>query len=213
MICDRRERPAKPVDPQTPQLIIPGREPTAFSTASTVIEAEAQDRTLGLITGEPLPRGSVIELGYFDSATIHDLFAGDWTPLIGLDAPRENRAIAPIFCGHGGEAAGMFSWCRTFFAGVDALPPVGRPLALRFFDHPSTADAGFYNTVSHPSWWFREPRSPGPAFVLLGLDEANLRWESGPDGAFRTVLRARGQPAGNSAWRRALRVLRGHRAA
>jgi hypothetical protein len=200
----------------TPQLIRPGAEPTGFAAASTVVTAETQERALRTILGEPLPVGSVIELGYFDEATIHELFAGSWCPILGLDAPKPNRSISPIFSGNGGEPAGMFSWCRTFFAGVDALPPAGRPLALRIFDHPNTADAYFYNTVSHPSWWFREPRSPSPAFVFVCLDEPNLRWESGPGGAFRTVLRARnlarlGGPSG--AWRRALMVLRKTRAA
>lgn len=193
----------------TPQLIRPGHEPVGFAAASTLISAESGDRPLCLITGEPLPCGSVVELGTFDEATIHDLFAGTWTPLIGIDAAKANRGISPIFSGNAGEPAGMFSWCRTFFAGIDALPPVGRPLALRFHDHPSTADAFFYNTVSHPAWWFREPRSPSPAFVCISLDEANLRWESGPDGAYRTVLRTRDHPRGPSkAWRRALKVLR-----
>jgi len=193
----------------TPQLIRPGSEPVSFAAASTLVTAEAQDHPVCVITGEPLPRGAVIELGHFDEATIHDLFAGTWTPLIGLDAPKANRSIAPIFSGNGGEPAGMFSWCRTFFAGIDVLPPVGRPLALRFYDQPNSADAFFHNTVSHPAWWFREPRSPGPAFVFMSLDEAGLRWESGPDGAYRTVLRTHGHGRRSSAaWRRALAVLR-----
>lgn len=199
----------------TPQLIRPGQKPMSFSTASTLITAEAQDRPLCTIAGDALPRGSVIELGYFDEGTIHELFAGSWTPIIGLDAPKSNRSISPIFLGHAGEPAGMFSWCRTFFAGVDALPPVGRPLALRIYDHPNTADAFFYNTVSHPSWWFREPRAPSPAFIFMSLGETNLRWESGPDGAFRTVLRTRHRSHGaaTQAWRRALQALRRSRAA
>jgi len=202
------------VDACTPQLLIPGHEPTPFATASTVVTVDSHERRLCLITGEPLPAGSVIELGYFDDATIHDLFAGAWTPLIGPDAPKANRSIPPIVSGHGGEPAGQFSWCRTFFAGIDALPPVGRPLALRFIDHASTAGAFFHNTVSHPSWWFREPRSPGPAFVFLSLEETGLRWESGPDGAFRTVMRTRSRTDGRSTgWRRALGMLSGGRAA
>ncbi len=156
--------------------------------ASTLVNAETQQHPICSISGEPLPRGSAIELGYFDEATIFDLFAGAWTPLIGLGAPKENRAVAPIFCGSHGESPGMFSWSRTFFTGIDALPPSGRPLCLRIYDHPSTADATYYNTVSHPSWWFREPKSPSPAFVFMSLDDMRLSWESGPDGAFRAVL-------------------------
>jgi hypothetical protein len=197
--------------PLSAQLIRPGRPPTGFAAAATLVTVEAQDRPLGTITGEPLPRGSVLELGYFRDATIHDLFAGAWRPLIGLDAPKANRSISPIFSGQGGEPDGLFSWCRTFFAGIDALPPVGRPLALRLHDHPNTADAFFYNTVSHPSWWFREPRSPSPAFVFMSLDDTGLRWESGPDGAYRTVLRTgAGGRRPSAAWRRALALL-GHK--
>lgn len=189
-----------------PSLVRPGRDPVGFAAASTLITAEAQEMPVCSMSGECLPTGSTIELGYFDQATIHALFAGAWTPLIGIDAPRANRSISPIFCGNAGEAEGRFVWCRTFFAGIDALPPVGRPLALRIYDHPNTTDALFYNTVSHPSWWFREPRSPSPAFVYLNLDEPDVRWESGPQGAYRTTLRTRARFGAHRGWRRALAV-------
>lgn len=196
------------MDASIPCLIRPGHEPAAFAAMATLVTAENQDTPLRTATGEPLPCGAVVELGYFDEATIHRLFAGRWVPLIGLDAPRANRSISPIFAGNHGESPGMFSWCRTFFTGIDALAPVGRPLALRVYDHPNSADALFYNTVSHAAWWFREPRSPSPAFVFMSLTESNLRWESGPAGAFRTVLRhTRPRHVSNSGWRRALHAL------
>ncbi|MBE2212341.1 MAG: hypothetical protein IAE82_00605 [Opitutaceae bacterium] len=194
-----------------PQLIRPGHNPTGFAAPATLIHAELQDRALTSYAGAPLAQGAAIELGYFDQATIYELFAGAWMPLIGADAPRANRGIAPILVGQGGEPAGMFSWCRTFFAGVDALAPVGRPLALRIYEPCDTNAARFYNTVSHPAWWFREPRSPSPAFVGMSLDETALRWESGPAGAFRTILRHRRHALGRrlGGWRRALGALRG----
>lgn len=195
---------------EAPSLLRPGCEPLSFAAASTVVTAQAEDRALADIAGEPLAVGSAIELGYFDRATIHALFAGTWRPLIGINAPVANRSTSLIFCGGGGEGAGRFSWCRTFFARIDALPPSGRPLALRIYDHPNTADALFYNTVSHPAWWFREPRSPSPAFVYLNLDEPNLRWESGPGGEFRTVVRALTRTSRSvAALRRAIAALRG----
>lgn len=133
----------------------------SFGTASTLVSAETQQHPVCSITGEPLPPGSVIELGTFDQGTIFDLFAGRW-----------------------------------------------RPLALRIHDHPSTSDAGFYNTVSHPAWWFREPKGPSPAFVFMNLDDARLSWESGPDGAFRTVLpTGHGHGMGARVFHRASRAL------
>lgn len=188
--------------PESPALLRPGFAPVEFSAASTVITAMAEERPVCGVEGDPLPAGSAIELGYFSRASIHDLFAGTWIALLGIDAPAANRSTSLIFCGSGGELPGRFSWCRTFFAGIDALPPTGRPLALRIYDHTNTADAFFSNTVSHPAWWFREPRTPSPAFVFMSLDEPNLRWESGPEGAFRTVLRI---DRGALRWKRVFR--------
>ncbi len=191
-------------DVLTPTLLRPGMEPAGFAAAATLVTVEAQERPVCVIHGGALPAGAAVELGYFSDSTIHALFAGTWIPLIGADAPAKNRSIAPIAAGGHGERPGRFTWCRTFFPGIDALPPVGRPLALRILDHPNTTEAFFYNTASHPAWWFREPRTPSPAFVCISLDDPGVRWESGPQGEFRTTLRLRRSPAGASSWRRAL---------
>lgn len=191
-------------DSLTVSLIRPGMEPAGFAAECTLVTAEAQERPLCTIDGTPLPEGAAAEPGYFSESTIHALFSGIWIPLVGAQAAAENRTIAPIAVGARSERPGTFTWCRSFFPGVDALPPVGRPLAIRIYDHADPSEAFFFNTVSHPAWWFREPRSPCPAFVSISLDESGLRWESGPEGAFRTTLRVRPRARAALPWERAL---------
>jgi hypothetical protein len=172
-------------------LLRPGARPTAISFAATQFDAESLRRPVAGANGVPLAEGCAIELGFFSHATLQRPFAGRWTPLVGPRAPRENRAIPLIRIGAGGEPAGLFRWCRAFYAGVDALPPSGTPLAFRFYDHGDPAEARFFNTAAHPSWWSRSARSPSPAHVEIDIDEA-ATWESGAAGAFRTVLPATG---------------------
>jgi hypothetical protein len=162
-----------------------------FSLAATQIDAETTGRPVAGVDGAALSAGCAIELGFFSHATLHRQFAGRWTPIVGPRAVRENRGIPLIHIGAGGEPAGRFRWCRAYYAGIDAMPPSGTPLALRFYDHAYPAESRFFNTATHPSWWFRSAHSPNATHVEIDLDETAI-WESGPAGAFRTVLPATG---------------------
>jgi hypothetical protein len=168
-------------------LLRPGARPSVFSLAATQVDAESAGRPVAGADGTALPAGCAIELGYFSKGTLARPFSGTWTPLIGPQAAGGNAAIPLIKSGAGGEPAGRFRWCRAFYAETDEQPPAGTPLALRFYDHADPARAGHYNTASHPSWWFKTPRSPSPSHVEANLI-SDAVWESGPLGAFRTVL-------------------------
>lgn len=133
-----------------------------------------------LSPGTPAPGdGTLLELGYFSSASVSNPFQGSWivlaTSTIGDD---------------GMEVAGSFSTKSILGPSSDPFLTTGTPLAVRFYDGTSVANSTYFNTVSNTSgaWNYIPPTSPSPEIGIV-IDKTNdIVFQDGGSGAFRTVL-------------------------
>lgn len=146
--------------------------------------------------------GTVIQLGYFTSATTSNNFLGNWVPLSGqlsLNTAYSTTSIGDTTAAGAGD--GTFGLDLFFIQGDltkgNSLPgAVTIPLAIRFFNSTTIATSTFYNTVSDDLWLWKLPATPAPTppQVVISLDHANLEWESiavntqAPSSAFKTSI-------------------------
>ena len=139
--------------------------------------------------------GTVLQLGYYSSATALNNFQGTWIPLSGETSL--NTALIP---GGGGEtynqtsigdltASGAgnatFAVSLDFIAGdltsgnnLPNSPTI--PLALRFYNSTTIASSTYFNVVSNDLWLWKPPQpSNVPNTVAITLDQTGgLEWES-----------------------------------
>lgn len=156
---------------------------------SNTAETELRDSNGALLTEgarQTSGDGAVLQLGYYDLATVTDLFLGNWIPMTG-EGSRNGLVVSTI--GDGYPGPGRFV-INTFFSegspthGND-LPRIGTPLAIRFYDGTSIAQSNFFNAVSSPAWEWKRPSGDS---MMRGLNDPGIMWEGGPASAFRTTV-------------------------
>lgn len=197
---------------------------TAWSQSSTTVNwYNSTISPLRDMAGNPLTQGNavlncdgtLIQLGYFTSATTANKFSGTWVPLTGAPG-RPRTTIGDSFDLNGsGDGVAQFN---TFFqsgtatievydesdgghyqtqssVGISSTtPPDNQILAIRFYD---TADgrSGHYNTVSSDTWRWKAPALFG-SIVQIDFSNSTLAFQD-PNRALRTAIpiEARGQLA------------------
>lgn len=137
--------------------------------------------------------GAVLQLGYYDAATIGNNFAGTWIPLSGEMSlntasisgtsppePYNKTSIGDIT--NNGAGTGSFALFLDFVSGSatsgNSLPSSPTiPLAFRFYNNTSIAGSTFYNVVSDDAWLWKTPATP-QATMTISFDDSGLEWLS-----------------------------------
>jgi hypothetical protein len=134
--------------------------------------------------------GAAVELGYYSMATTANPFAGEWVVMVGVSNFTTIGNYITIGDHNVNDAAGVFQGSTIIGAnpaGGYALPSVGTPLAIRFYDTtPFVETRHQFNSVSSAEWlWL----GVDPASTLeMDLTSAALLWQGGESSAFRTTL-------------------------
>ncbi|HJT80857.1 MAG TPA: hypothetical protein VJ719_06650, partial [Chthoniobacterales bacterium] len=156
--------------------------------------------------------GTVLELGYFSTATVANNFAGSWVALSGESSL--NTAVIPgglpanptgetynqTSIGDltaNGASNATFAISLNFVLGNptsgNSMPAnTTTPLALRFYNNTTIASSTYYNVVSDDLWLWKTPTQVG-SNVTVSLDDVNLEWLSIFEGqnantAFHTTI-------------------------
>ena len=123
--------------------------------------------------------GTLLELGYYSSASVSNPFQGSWT------------VLATSTTGDDGmNVAGSFSTKSILGPSSDPLLITTTPLSIRFYDGRSVGTSTYFNAVSNTSgaWNYIVPTSPSPVINIV-IDKTNdVVFQDGGSGAFRTVL-------------------------
>lgn len=123
--------------------------------------------------------GTLLELGYYSSASVSNPFQGSWT------------VLATSTTGDDGmNVAGSFSTKSILGPSSDPSLTTTTPLAIRFYDGTSVGNSTYFNAVSNTSgaWNYIVPTSPSPVINIV-IDKTNdVVFQDGGSGAFRTVL-------------------------
>ena len=131
-----------------------------------------------LSAGTPLAGdGFLVQLGYYDRAILANPFRGDWVVL-----------ASSTIGDDGQEIAGRFS-TTTILGGVPFnAPPVGTPLAIRFYDGSSVATSSFFNAVSDTSggWNYVSPSDPAPVINMVINKVSGIEFQN--TGVFQTTI-------------------------
>jgi hypothetical protein len=123
--------------------------------------------------------GTLLELGYYSSASVSNPFQGSWT------------VLATSTIGDDGmNVPGSFSTKSILGSSSDPSLTTTTPLAIRFYDGTSVGNSTYFNAVSNTSgaWNYIVPTSPSPVINIV-IDKTNdVVFQDGGSGAFRTVL-------------------------
>ena len=140
--------------------------------------------------------GTVIQLGYYDGATVANKFAGTWHALTGAGSLNtggntgsglafNTTAIGGIGGGAAPGGSGIFGFSLVFDSAVtgtfnDLPGSTTIPLAIKFYDGASIAASSYFNVVSNAAWLWKTPISPDPLppTINLSFDDAGLQWQS-----------------------------------
>ena len=140
--------------------------------------------------------GAVIQLGYYDAATVSNNFAGTWHPMTGLGSLNtggntgsglafNTTSIGDIGGGAAPDGSGVFAFNLVFDSTVagtfnDLPSTTAIPLAIKFFDGTSVANSSYFNVVSRDAWLWQTPAvpSPTPPTIQMSLGQAGLEWQS-----------------------------------
>ena len=123
--------------------------------------------------------GTLVQLGYYSSATQVTPFAGTWVTLATTSMGDDSVNIS-----------GKFATTSTLVGGAFAAPSVGTPLAIRFFDGVSVGTSSYFNAVSNISggWNFVAPTDPTLSLNMVIDKTSDIVFQSGEVGAFQTRL-------------------------
>ena len=140
--------------------------------------------------------GAVVQLGYFDSATLENPFGGNFIALTGIggsNSAYSSTSIGDTLAFLGDPAvAGYFAQEFLFEVGSPTsgvnLPAAGAMLAIRFYNAPTIAASTHYNSVTSTdlAWkWVAPafPTSPGAAL----LDSHALIWQDAANPGATTI--------------------------
>lgn len=123
--------------------------------------------------------GTLVQLGYYSSATQATPFSGTWVTLATTSMGDDSVDIS-----------GKFATTSTFIGGAFAAPEVGTPLAIRFFDGVSLGTSSYFNVASNISggWNFVAPADLAPSINMVIDKTSGIVFQSGEVGAFQTRL-------------------------
>lgn len=123
--------------------------------------------------------GTLLELGYYSMATTSNPFAGSWTVL-----------SSSTMGDNGIEVAGRFSTSSILGDAVMPGLTTSTPLSIRYYDSVSIATSTYFNAVSNTSgaWNYVIPIDPTPTINLPIDKNVSIVFQSGVEGAFRTVV-------------------------
>lgn len=166
------------------------------ATSVTIVWANAASigAELQSVDGVPLTcgtaalgDGAVLQLGYYTGATQSSPFSGNWIPLTG---PGSLHAITSTIGDSNSYLAGNFGIISDFKSTYQGMPPLGTPLAIRFYDSTSLTTANYFNTVSNTdSTWNWITSSPNATMALsIQRSSPTQIWQGGADSAFRTTI-------------------------
>ena len=85
---------------------------------------------------------------------------------------------------------GRFNITTGFKSEYPNVPPIGTPLAIRFYDSTSLATANYFNTVSNTAgtWnWITSDPTAAMSLAIV-LSSPTQVWQDGADSAFRTTI-------------------------
>lgn len=140
--------------------------------------------------------GSILQLGYYDLATISNNFLGTWIPLTGVGSLNtggdtgsglafNTTSIGDIGGGAAPDGSGIFGFSLIFDDTVsgtfNSLPgTTTTPLAIRFYDGLSIGTSSYFNVVSNDAWLWKLPTTPTPLppTISLSFNDAGLEWQS-----------------------------------
>ena len=155
--------------------------------------AKTTQLTAGILT--TIGDGAVLQLGYYNAATVATPFAGTFIPLSGVTSANtayNNTSIGDL--NSNGAGNGQFALSLSFTQGNSTtgnnLPTVGTPLSIRFFSDTTIAASKLFNAVADPTnanWLWQTPAIPGPT-ETISLDQTGLVWQGGATSAFFTSL-------------------------
>jgi hypothetical protein len=126
--------------------------------------------------------GTVLQLGYYSTATAANNFSGTWVALTGDGGA--NSAYSTTSVGDGNTAPsddsnGIFYIQTTFTVGDsttgNSLPTSGIPLAIRFYNSTSIASSTFYGVASSDDWGWVSPSGAGST-MTIGLTDTTVEW-------------------------------------
>lgn len=193
--------------------------PTAQAASQVQVNFESGSQIVfGSLSGALNPGsaadgdGAVLQLGYYDAATIGNNFAGTWHALTGAGSLNlggdtgsgltfDTTSIGDIGGGGAPGGSGIFAFSLVFdntvsgtFADLPSSTTI--PLAIKFFDAPSIGASTYFNVVSADAWLWKLPATPSPLppTINISLDDSGLEWQSigiagqSPSTAFRTTI-------------------------
>lgn len=150
-----------------------------WSIATDPVRRLVDSTGVPLSAGTSLPGdGTLVQLGYYDLATMANPFSGAWV------------ILATTSMGDNGvEVAGKFSTSSLLSDGSFLAPAVGTPLAIRFYDGTSVSSSSFYNavSVSDGTWNFINPSDPAAVLNLVIDKGASTVFEGGIFSDFKTT--------------------------
>jgi hypothetical protein len=124
--------------------------------------------------------GTLLELGFYTEATTANLFTGEWRVLThGRMGDSED------------QGDGRFNISSMLIGGTFTEPPLGTPLAIRFYDSESLETSRYYNTVSNTdgSWNWVTPTDATPEVSLQAFkDITSVTYEKGGLSAMKTDI-------------------------
>jgi hypothetical protein len=122
--------------------------------------------------------GTLLQLGFYSSATASDPFVGSWIVLA-------TSSIGDL----GVNQQGRFSVSTTLVEGSFISPTPGTPLAIRYYDGFTAATSTYFNAASDVTgaWNWVAPGDPVPV-LNLQITKLSSVFESGVVGAFQTRI-------------------------
>ena len=137
--------------------------------------------------------GFAVELGYYDTASTSNNFAGNWVPMTGQNSLNTAFSTTSVGDGFGdpGELYATYIFRSSLPNTYMSLPPnTTIPLSLRFYNAVLISNATLYNAVSNDLWLWKTPgeTSPIPPTIEMSLTQSNLEWAGGAPSAFKTTL-------------------------
>jgi hypothetical protein len=121
--------------------------------------------------------GFLVQLGYYDRAIMANPFRGDWITL-----------ASSTIGDDGQEIAGRFSTTTILGEAAFSEPPLGTPLAIRFYDGNSIASSTFFNAVSDTmgGWNYVGTSDPAPVINMVIDKVSGIVFQN--TGVFQTTI-------------------------
>ena len=126
--------------------------------------------------------GTVVQLGYYSTATSGNNFSGNWVPITGagsLNTAFNNSTLGDLDGNGAGDGtfANSFSFNTDTAATVVALPVNGAILAVRFYNGTTLVNSTHFAAASNNLWTWISPIST-PSTINMSLDDGVV-WQGG----------------------------------